>query len=87
MSHILSIALISFVQNASFTLVSRARNSDSLMYHGIASVFSNALWLLVMKNLVTNIESPETAIGYMIGTISGSLTMHWIVMNVVEKKK
>lgn len=34
------------LQNASFTLVSRARNSKSLWYHGIASVLSNGIWLL-----------------------------------------
>ena len=40
---IIQMLLLVILQNASFTLVSRARNSPSLMYHGIASVLSNGM--------------------------------------------
>ena len=31
------------LQDASFTLVSRARNSDSITYHTLASILSNGI--------------------------------------------
>lgn len=34
------------VQQFSFVVVSRARNSNNLWYGGIASVFSNGIWFL-----------------------------------------
>ena len=39
-------AAILTIQNFSFTLVSRARNSGSPMRHVVASVFSNGVWFL-----------------------------------------
>lgn len=32
------------IQNMSFTLVSRARNSGSIKFHAVASVGSNGVW-------------------------------------------
>lgn len=87
MKSILFMMMLSFIQNASFTVVSRARNSDSILYHGIASIFSSALWLIVLKNVVTNIDSWQMVAGYMIGTVSGSVGMHWFAMKFFEKKK
>lgn len=75
------------LQNASFTLVSRARNSNSLMYNGIASLFSNGIWLLVISKVVQNIESPKMMIAYLAGSVVGSVAMHHISMKYFEKKK
>jgi hypothetical protein len=75
------------LQNASFTLVSRARNSESLMYHGLASIASNGVWLLVIRKVVTNFDKPELMITYLIGSVIGSLGMHYIAMKFFEKKK
>lgn len=75
------------IQNASFTLVSRARNSDNLWYHGIASVVSNGIWLLVIKNVVQNFDKPHLMFVYIIGSVTGSLLMHYISMKYFEKKK
>ncbi len=36
--------ILLIVQNAAFTLVSRARNSGSYSYHALAAVFSNGIW-------------------------------------------
>ena len=75
------------LQNASFTLVSRARNSSSLLYHGIASVLSNGIWLLVIKNVVQNFDNVNLMIVYLIGSVTGSLLMHYVSMKYFEKKK
>lgn len=75
------------LQNASFTLVSRARNSSSMMYHGIASVLSNGIWLLVFRNLVQNFDDTKLMLVYLVGSVTGSLAMHYISMKYFEKKK
>ena len=75
------------LQNASFTLVSRARNSKSLWYHGIASVMSNGIWLLVIMNVVQNFKTPILMWTYLVASVIGSVTMHWFLMKYVEKPK
>lgn len=75
------------LQNASFTLVSRARNSDSITFHTIASVLSNGIWLLVIKNVVQNFDRPILMFTYLLGSVVGSVLMHYISMNYFEKKK
>lgn len=67
------ILITAFVQNVSFTMVSRSRNRSSKMYHAICSVFSNGLWFLTMNLLVTAELTPMLAIPYIIGTVSGSI--------------
>ena len=37
-------ALFLVLQNMSFTLVSRARNSGSLAFHAVAAIGSNGIW-------------------------------------------
>lgn len=91
-------ALLLIIQNGAFTCVSRARNSSSLLYHGTASLFSNGIWfisqfILVDKffNIIRNGRDIKSAIFvglfYTVFTIIGSLTMHWVSMNYIEKGK
>lgn len=75
------------LQNASFTLVSRARNSDSYLFHGIAATLSNGIWLLVFRNLVQNFDSITLMFVYLIASVIGSVGMHYISMKFFEKKK
>lgn len=75
------------LQNASFTLVSRARNSNSLLYHTIASVLSNGIWLLVIRQVVLNLDNWILMITYLVGAVIGSISMHYIAMKYFEKKK
>lgn len=71
-----SIMAIAFIQNVSFSMVSRARNRSNMAYHAICSVFSNGLWLvtlgLVGTELILN-ANYWMALPYIIGTVSGSL--------------
>jgi hypothetical protein len=64
------------LQNASFTLVSRARNSNSLVYHTIASILSNGIWLLVIREVVLNLDRPDLLITYLVASVIGSIGMH-----------
>lgn len=84
---ILKMLGLTILQNASFTLVSRARNSKSIKYHAIASVLSNGIWLLVIKNVVTNFDKTELMITYLIGSVLGSLIMHYFAMKYFEKNE
>jgi hypothetical protein len=74
------------LQNASFTLVSRARNSNSLWYHTIASVLSNGIWLLVIRQVVLNLDDWILMLTYLVGAVIGSISMHYIAMKYFEKK-
>lgn len=83
---ILKMLFLVILQNASFTLVSRARNSNSISFHAISSVLSNGIWLLVIKNVVQNFDKPIMMIVYIIGSVIGSISMHYISMKYFEKK-
>lgn len=74
------------LQNASFTLVSRARNSNSLAYHTIASILSNGIWLLVIRQVVINLNNCQLMVAYLFGAVIGSISMHYIAMRYFEKK-
>lgn len=79
--------LLVILQNASFTLVSRARNSNSILYHGIAATLSNGVWLLVIRKVIMNFDSLPMMLTYLIGSVTGSILMHYIAMKYFEKKK
>lgn len=84
------------VQNAAFTLVSRARNSNSLWYHAWAAMFSNGIWFIsqfiLIDNFIRIIKSGNmydagiAAIVYITGTMTGSLGMHWLALRKIEKR-
>ena len=69
----LSILLLAFAQNVSFSIVSRSRNRSNLRYHLIASVFSNGVWFLTFRQLVTADMSLLLFVPYTAGTVCGSL--------------
>ena len=75
------------LQNASFTLVSRARNSNSILYHTIASVMSNGIWLLVIRQVVLNLNNWLLMATYLVGAVIGSIGMHYLAMKYFEKTK
>lgn len=87
MKEILILFGLVILQNASFTLVSRARNSTSLLYHGVASVLSNGIWLLVIRQVVMNLDNVSLMVTYVIAAVIGSIGMHYIAMKFFEKKK
>lgn len=87
-------AVLLLLQNASFTLVSRARNSKSLSYHAFASVCSNGIWFLSLGMAINKLNEAMnsgswavvagTATFYTVCTVVGSVGMHYILMKHVE---
>lgn len=74
-------------QNASFTLVSRARNSSSIAFHATAAILSNGVWLLVFRQMVTRIEDAASLVTYLVAAVTGSVLMHYVSMRWFEKGK
>jgi putative flippase GtrA len=83
---VLALFVSTVLQNASFTLVSRARNTKSLKFHALASVASNGVWLLVIRQIVTHLDSWAMMATYLVGSVIGSVVMHYISMTYFEKK-
>ncbi len=90
-------AAILFFQNISFTYVSRARSSGSIVRHLKASVFSNGIWIFSqmimlgpMFDYLTGkhgrIPQLEAATVYTVATVSGSLFAHWLAMKTEKGK-
>jgi hypothetical protein len=80
----LSIMLLAFTQNISFSVVSRSRNRNSLKYHLIAAVFSNGVWYLTFRQLVLSDMTFGLFIPYTIGSVAGSLVGQKLSM-LIEK--
>lgn len=87
MKEIIILFLLVVAQNASFTLVSRARNSKSLLYHFLASIGSNGIWLLVFANMVANVDDAASKWTYLVASVLGSIGMHYAAMKWFEKPK
>lgn len=82
------------LQNAAFTLVSRARNSGSLGYHALAAVGSNGVWflsqLILFGNMLDIVRTGNVRLAVVVGlyytacTIIGSVGMHWLALHKIE---
>jgi putative flippase GtrA len=78
--------VMAFVQNVSFSIVSRSRNRNSVAYHRIAAIFSNGVWYITAKYLiVTQHMSWLLFIPYTAATVYGSTTGQQISMWVERK--
>lgn len=76
------ILFLAYIQNISFTIVSRSRNRDNMNYHVIASLFSNTIWFLTFRELIVADMDWKLAIPYVIGTVAGSVTGAKISMKI-----
>lgn len=76
--------IIAILQNAAFTITSRSRNRDNKVYHIIAAVFSNGIYFLVFKVMMSNDFAVSLMLPYVIGTVTGSVLGMKISM-VIEK--
>lgn len=82
----LTMVSITILQNASYTLVSRARNTRSYLFHTLAAICSNGMYLLVIRQVVTNLSNIWLMLSYLTGSVIGSVLMHWISMTYLEKR-
>lgn len=69
----LIVLALAFIQNVSFSMVSRARNRNSTRYHLITAIFSNTIWFLTVRELVLAKMPLLMFLPYAAGTVSGSL--------------
>jgi len=74
--------LLAYAQNVSFSIVSRSRNRNNMRFHLIASFFSNTIWFLTFRELVTRDMSllifPWYCVGTMLGSVTGVRISMWI---------
>lgn len=70
---LIRILILAFIQNISFSIVSRSRNRDNKTYHIIASLFSNSIWFLTFRELILGEMNYILFIPYVIGTVLGSV--------------
>jgi len=70
---LLLILCLAFIQNVSFTLVSRSRNRDNMRYHLVAAIGSNGIWFLTFRELVKGDMNLILFIPYCIGSVAGSI--------------
>ena len=90
-------AVLLLAQNASFTWVSRARNSGSDWYHAIAAVFSNGIWFgayfITFDQVWQVLKSGNVWHGIAVGimyvacTVTGSVAMGKFLRAKVERGK
>lgn len=78
----LTILVLAFVQNVSFSIVSRSRNRNHMTYHLFASIFSNGVWFLTFRALVTAQMNYVLFPFYTAGTVAGSLCGAWISIRI-----
>ena len=79
---IIKILGLAFIQNISFSIVSRSRNRDNKKYHIIASLFSNSIWFLTFRELILGDMNYILFIPYVAGTIFGSVYGMTISMKI-----
>ncbi len=85
MKLILLMMLLAYIQNISFSIVSRARNRDNFYYHAAAATASNLVWFATFRLLVTADMNWGLLAPYIVGTVLGSLTGAKVSM-WIEKK-
>lgn len=71
--HALLITALAFVQNVSFSIVSRSRNRDNISYHIIAATASNTIWFLTFRQLIVMNMAYWLIPFYVLGTVFGSV--------------
>lgn len=70
---VVTILGLAFVQNISFSIVSRSRNRNNIRYHVIAASFSNGIWFLTFRQLILADMNFVLFIPYCLGTVAGSV--------------
>ncbi len=87
--------IVLLLQNFSFTLVSRSRNSASIRLHALMSIFSNGTWILSQMIVIHGVveafhgsdwhQMARIGLFYMTLTTASSIFAHWFAMRYVER--
>lgn len=94
MSEWLIWGVLLFLQNAAHTATSRSRNSKSVTYTAIASVFSNGIWFASQFYIVNKLIEVKadhvafciTLLFYILLTAFGSVASHWYLLRYETKR-
>jgi hypothetical protein len=88
-------ALVLMAQTGATTWASRARNSGSVRYHSLASVFSNGVWFIsftILTDSVLRAAAQESwsqwiklFLFYTTFTVTGASISHYLSMTYLEK--
>ena len=78
------ILILAYIQNVSFSVVSRSRNRNNMKYHLIAATFSNTIWFLTFRELILADMNWMLFVPYVVGTVAGSLSGVKLSM-IIEK--
>ena len=91
------LAVVAFVQNMAFTLVSRSRNAGDVSFHAVAAVFSNGVWFatfsILTPKIMHAIETRDagvillTGLVYTLATTVGSCLMMWVALRTEKGKR
>ncbi len=81
------ITLLLLCQNASFTIVSRARQSANLKFHAIAAIGSNGFYIFVLTAVVAHYDNIWLKVWYIVCTVVGSVHAHHISLSRIEQSK
>ncbi len=98
MIYLFVLAVVGFIQNLSFTLVSRSRNSGDPKYHRRAAYVSNGIWFIAQVLLVNIVwEAIDTGewwfiaaawVVYTVSTSEGSVCMmKYLLKNEKGKRR
>jgi hypothetical protein len=90
-------AIVLFFQNISFTYVSRARSSGSLVRHLKASIFSNSIWIfsnmLMLGPMFEYLTGKHgrglqvvSGVVYTVACVGGSIFAHYLAMKTEKGK-
>ena len=74
-------------QNASFTFVSRARQSANLKLHALAAIGSNGFFIFVVTTVVAHYTNVGMKFWYVVCTVVGSVHAHYLALHKVEKSR
>jgi len=66
--------LLSYISNASYSMVSRSAVRDSILYHAFTTLLSNVVFYEVLKILVADNMTLALFIPYTVATVYGSFT-------------
>ena len=85
------VTLACFLQNIAVTFVSRGRNSGSLPYHFVASIFSNGIYVVIFAFSIDILSNARESVVlfliiYTMSTVPGSLFAHWLAKRFEKGK-
>lgn len=73
------------LQQACYTLSTRARSGKSLRYTALSSAVTNVIWLGVIQQVTKAPDSVIAGASFVAGAVIGSVFMHWVAMRVEAK--